>query len=107
MRHQVVTAYRSSGLPAHVFPVGDTVRAERRDDEFPEWWWCVREDGAAAWIHEAYLDLRNDGSRIRRWYTNRELTVNAGSYVEEVERLGGWVLVEQDGEIGWILESSL
>lgn len=107
MRHRIVSAYRSSGLPAHVFPVGDMVQPEKRDEQFPEWWWCVRNDGASAWIHESYLELGTRSARVLRWYTNRELTVDAGTWVEEIERCGGWVLVEQDGKLGWILETSL
>ena len=82
---------------------GQRLQVGRRDDEWPEWFWCTAADGSAGWVPEALLELRGSEALLTRDYETTELAVSAGERVTIHEELAGWVWVTNEREqSGWI-----
>jgi len=88
------------------FEAGEPIDVGRSDPEFPEWHWCRNQHGKEGWVHHSYLSARQGAATGARRYSAKELTVSAGAVATELERVGGWLLVQlADGSIGWLPES--
>ena len=75
----------------------------RRDDEWPEWFWCTAPDGTQGWVPETLLELRGNQGILSRDYETTELAVRTGEEVIVQEELSGWAWVTNDrGQSGWI-----
>jgi hypothetical protein len=99
----VIKSYTRAYPDPLVVRAGDLLSVERRDTEWDGWLWCVRSDGNAGWVPEAYLDLSGPSGRMRRDYDARELTVTEGERVMvEFEQSGWFWCANSSGESGWI-----
>jgi hypothetical protein len=82
---------------------GDVVEVRDRSDEWPEYVWCVREDGEG-WVPDVVLSFRDDGTAAAvRDYSTAELSAEPGDEVRVIERLASWAWCE-DGQSrrGWL-----
>lgn len=98
----VVTSWASSHPPMSLRR-GDVVEVGRRDDEWPEYVWCVREDGEG-WVPDVVLTFRDDHTAAAiRDYSTAELSVRPGDEVTVIERLASWSWCEDaSGRRGWL-----
>ena len=87
------------------FSSGEAVRVGKRDQDNPEWIWCVATDAREGWVHESFLEMDPDGSNATgtRDYTALELSVAVGERLEGIEVIAGWQWCENArSELGWI-----
>lgn len=85
------------------FRAGETVGVQRRDTDFPEWFWCRGPDSKEGWVHFSYLSQTTGQAKALRDYSARELTIAAGDEARLIRTLGGWAyLALDDGRSGWV-----
>ena len=104
----VVVAAWAASRRAMTLRLGDVVDVGERDDEWPEYLWCTREDGEG-WVPEPVLSMRGDGTAVAvRDYSTAELTVEPGDEVTVIERLASWAWCEDArGRRGWVPDGVL
>lgn len=100
---------RAPHTATYEFPIrlrsGDRVRMVVRDDEYPDYWWCVSmESGAEGWVPQSVLEQSDDENATAiADYTAAELTVQPGDSVIVHAEGGGWLWCENEsGDYGWI-----
>jgi SH3-like domain-containing protein len=82
---------------------GDSVIAERQDDEYPGWWWCRARDGKEGWVPESFLELRDRFGTLLQDYDAHELSVRAGDQLTLHEEVAGWArATDAGGRTGWV-----
>jgi hypothetical protein len=85
------------------FAQGEAILRERKDDEFPGWWWCTDQRGKSGWVHEAYFEEEDYRILGKHDYHAWELTVSEGEVLEGIGDIGGWLMASKpDGEQGWV-----
>ena len=101
---RVETAYDAAYPAPLSAAVGDTLRIERRDTEWPGWLWGVASDGVAGWVPEAWLRIMDvDTATLLRDYTARELTLAAGDLLTAAFTESGWRgATDAAGGSGWV-----
>jgi uncharacterized protein YgiM (DUF1202 family) len=83
--------------------VGDEVKVEDRESEWPGWLWCTDRTGNAGWIPGLYVERDGDTGTLRVDYDATELTVEAGDEVEVLGEQSGWAWCRKaGGEQGWL-----
>jgi hypothetical protein len=83
--------------------MGERLRIGKRDEEWPEFVWCVNQEGKGGWIPEEHIERSEDIGYARRDYTTQELTVRAGETVALFEQDSRWFWAENAaGKKGWI-----
>jgi SH3-like domain-containing protein len=104
----VVVAPWAASHPAMTLRLGDLVDVGDRDDDWPEYVWCTRDDGEG-WVPDEVLSLRGDGSAVAlRDYSTAELSVEPGDEVTVIDRLASWSWCEDAaGRRGWVPDSVL
>ncbi len=99
----VIEEHSPQYLDAIAARAGDTVYAERQDDEYPGWWWCRARDRKEGWVPESCLELRDRFGTLLRDYDARELPVRAGDSLMVHEEVAGWARVtDAEGRTGWV-----
>ena len=82
---------------------GELLRAERADDEWPGWIWCVNDSGVGSWVPEPYLERDGELVQLVVDYDATELTVAAGDRLTLELEVNGWWWVRDDvGKQGWV-----
>jgi hypothetical protein len=107
-RAKVKKAYKSAyPNPLRLRP-GDKVAVERRECEWPGWFWCTDGSGKSGWIPEAFVDTCGEDGTVLADYDATEHSVVPGDVVEIMSREGGWVWCRtSDGKPGWLPEDVL
>ena len=98
----VITSWAASHPPM-TLRRGDVVEVRKRDAEWPEYVWCVRDD-AEGWVPDVVLSFRDDRTAIAvRDYCTAELSVRPGDEVTVIEHLASWSWCEDArGRRGWL-----
>ena len=99
----VISPHTSAAHKPLVFAKGDRVIIERRDTEWPEFLWCIDEDGAGAWIPENYLDRNDEVGILNTVYSSVELKADKGERLSIIKSEAGWHWCRNSqGKLGWI-----
>jgi hypothetical protein len=103
MRCRVIKDYTRQYEDPIAFERGEVIQRERRDDQFPGWWWCTDKHGRSGWVHESYFEEEDYRFVAVENYNARELTVKAGDVAEGERECDGWLLATSErGERGWL-----
>ncbi len=106
----IVTApHEQSHADPIKFSRGAVVEVGRRDNSWPEWFWCRSADGREGWVHESFFKVEVDGERAvtLRDFDAIELSVQPGEALRCIERVGGWAwCMNARGHSGWVPETS-
>jgi hypothetical protein len=101
--YRVIKPYTRQYPDPISFSQGEAVIRERKDDEFPGWWWCTDKRGKSGWVHEAYLEEEDYRFLGKFDYSAWELNASEGELLEGMGEVGGWLLATKaDGEVGWV-----
>jgi Variant SH3 domain len=107
-RAEVVRGYTAQYPDPITVRAGDRVLVGKDDPAFPGWRWCTAPDGRGGWVPEEFFQREGPEAIMRRDYTARELSIEAGANVLIGESIGGWVWVTAtNGSGGWIPEGCL
>ncbi len=90
--------------------VGERVNfVDRADDgEYAGWKWAVATDGREGWVPRSYFTGDDGTGRALRGYSARELSVEAGVEVLELDAFSGWLwVIDRNGRRGWVPAVSL
>lgn len=99
----VITPHMPPSYAPVVFAKGDRVIIEKRDTDWPEFLWCIDEEGAAAWIPENYLDRDDDVGILNTAYSSVELKADKGEQLSIIKSEAGWHWCRNSkGKLGWI-----
>lgn len=100
----VITAsHEPPDIPPAQFECDEQVRIEGRDEEWPDFLWCIHEDGRSSWIPEDYLYLQNNSATLLDEYSSVELRVFVLEHVRVLNSVGGWHWCKnRRGQFGWI-----
>jgi len=91
-----------------VFAKGDRVIIDKRDTEWPEFLWCINEDGEGAWIPENYLDRDDDVGILNTLYSSIELKADKGERLSIIKSAAGWHWCRNSlGKLGWIPDKNV
>ena len=92
-KYPVTAAHRRSYERPLRLRAGDVVSVGRRDETWTSWLWCTdARTEVSGWVHEAYLDMRKDGTAwALRDYSSIELTVTPGDALTGFEVVGAWI----------------
>ena len=102
-RQRVRVAYSAQYRDPVRGDVGQFLTIVQRDDEYPDWVWCIGPDGREGWVPLQFLRIDGNRAALLRGYDARELSVNAGDEVAVLEEIGGWARVTAtDGRTGWV-----
>lgn len=94
---------------------GDAVLVQRRDEDWPEFLWCVAVDGREGWVPQRVLEaseLDASTARARAAYDARELAIAAGDVLALEGEAGGWWWARHadggdDARAGWVRDEDL
>src|SRR5262245_43076608 len=82
---------------------GYRVKILRRDEEYPEWTWCLGEDGRAGWVPLIFLEITAADGVLVCDYDATELEVRTGDEIFVTEEIGGWIRGTNTSErTGWV-----
>jgi hypothetical protein len=102
-RRAVHYPHRPPPYPHLMLNAGERVRVERRDEEWPEFLWCVSSDAVGGWVHESFLRIDGLVGILIRPYDSVELSVDPGDQVQVLDEKGGWCWSRSpDGAEGWV-----
>jgi len=91
-----------------VFAKGDRVIIDKRDTEWPEFLWCVNDDGEGAWIPESYIDRDDDVGILNTVYSSIELQAVKDERMSIIKSVAGWHWCRNSkGKLGWIPEENV
>ncbi len=104
----VTNAHMPPSTAPVVFAKGDRVIIDKRDTEWPEFLWCINEEGEGAWIPESYLDRDDDVGILNTVYSSIELKADKGERLSIIKSASGWHWCRNSlGKLGWIPEKSV
>jgi hypothetical protein len=102
-KRSVLHAHRPDPTDVFSCRAGENLAFERRGTKYPGWIWCTDEQGAQAWVPEAYVSIVDNSCTLRRDYSSRELHVEEGDLVEVMGYESGWAWVRDEHDrVGWI-----
>jgi len=107
-KYRVTRAYQSPYEQGVMFRIGQRLRFERRESEWPGWIWCTSTSGESAWTPENWVRINGDRCVVTREYSSQELSVELGEEIVAMLEESGWVLAtNQAGKGGWVALSHL
>lgn len=107
MRHKAIGTWTTVYPDPIILNPGDTVRLGKEESDNPDWagWIWAENATHKGWIPVQIVERLADGNgRVISAYSARELEVQPGDEVEEMERMNGWIWARRvrDGVEGWV-----
>jgi len=85
---------------------GDLVRPVQdgsMETDFMGWTWCIGPDGRAGWTPDSWCEPTDEGWRVMRDFSARELTVRKGDRLRLFHSESGFLFCETaTGERAWV-----
>ncbi len=85
-----------------------TIGNKYHDEEWSNWIRCFGANGKEAWCPEQFLEVNGTLGQFISDYDAKELTIEVGEVLEEVDSINGFILAKKATcEIGWAPKNHL
>jgi len=103
-RVRVTTSRARDHIENIRFRTGDVLAVGHRNQQYPEFVWCVSEDGHGGWVPEARLRMTGPDEAVATGdYDAAQLTVVKDEILDVVEHTENWWRCRNAGGVeGWV-----
>jgi hypothetical protein len=106
-RVKIIEAYRAAYPTGVILKKGDTVTAQKKESEWPDWSWCTGDGETFGWIPDSYLATKGERIIVKYNYDGTELTVAVGDKLAVLEGDTDWLrCLTDDGKVGWVPQAN-
>jgi uncharacterized protein YraI len=100
---KVIKSYKSAYPDPLIIKVGQNLKIEQKESEWPGWTWCIDDNGKAGWVPSSYLEIDGNSARAFADYNANELTAETGDELILLKEESGWYWCEDsNGSPGWV-----